>query len=144
MASSEKQIGSAYHQAEDCETIYLKDDEIDKFMDNYLKQNPNTEVEVRYINHPLKEIEYTQEIQVKWLRPETPNTELPPIIIKEVNEEQIKDQKPLKIVELSSASETCEPLIIRETPPAIKISPQIHVVDSRHLKNLEYNEITEF
>jgi hypothetical protein len=138
MAESVKQ------ETEDCETIYLKDDEIDKFMEDYLKRNPNTEVEVRYLNSPPKEIEYTQEIQVKWLRPETPNTELPPIIIREVSEEEVQVQKPLKIIEQSSNNETCEPLVIRETPPSFKICPKIHVVDSKNLQNLEYNQNTKF
>lgn len=67
---------------EQLETIYLAEDEIEQFMAKYLRENPGTEVETRYINPPP--IELTQNIEVRWLRPETP--EIPPIIIKEVED----------------------------------------------------------
>jgi len=101
----------------DVETVYLEDSEINSFLEKYLKENPNTEVETRYVNRTP--VTFTQEIQVRWLRPETPQ-EPPPIIIREVPEPPV-EQKPLKIVQVrkNEKEEELEPIIIREKPPII-------------------------
>ncbi|CAF0719934.1 unnamed protein product [Brachionus calyciflorus] len=110
---------------EQFETLYLADDEIEKFMENYLKENPGTEIETRYINHPP--VELTQNIEVRWLRPETP--EIPPIIIKEVNTFE-PELPPIRIIEKRKEEKT-EPLIIREKPPFIVIpDPKIAYVQN--------------
>lgn len=101
---------------EQFETLYLNEDEIEKFMEKYLRDNPDAEIETRYVSQPP--IELTQNIQVKWLRPETP--EVPPIIIKEVDPPS--PGPTLKIVEKSSRRDDDdrddkEPLVIRERPP---------------------------
>lgn len=112
---------------EQCETIYLAEDEIEKFMEKYLKENPGTEIETRYINQPA--VEMTQDIQIRWLRPETP--EIPPIIIKEVDVAQ-PELPPLRIVQKpGQKEENKEPLIIREKPPFIIIpEPKIAYVQN--------------
>lgn len=108
---------------EQLETIYLADDEIEQFMAKYLRDNPGTEVETRYINPPP--VELTQNIEVRWLRPETP--EIPPIIIKEVEDPHMSAAAPpLRIVQKNrpqAAPAQCveEPIIIREKPPQIAI-----------------------
>lgn len=104
---------------EEVETIYLAEEEIEKFMQNYLKENPGTEIETRYINQPP--IELTQDIEVRWLRPETP--EIPPIIIKEVDIVE-KEQPPIRIVQKPKCEQEeikCDPIIIREKPPLLAI-----------------------
>lgn len=107
---------------EQFETIYLADDEIEQFMDKYLRENPGTEVETRYISHPP--IELTQNIEVRWLRPETP--EIPPIIIKEVedpNAPRAPTPPPLRIVQKSRPQQQPEePIVIREKPPMMTIA----------------------
>lgn len=109
---------------EQLETLYLGEEEIEQFMTKYLRENPGTEVETRYINHPP--IELTQNIEVRWLRPETP--EIPPIIIKEVEDPNPSPAPPpLRIVQKSrapsdtGAAANDEPLIIREKPPMVAI-----------------------
>ncbi|RNA06631.1 hypothetical protein BpHYR1_037476 [Brachionus plicatilis] len=112
---------------EQCETLYLAEDEIEKFMEKYLKENPGAEIETRYISQPP--VEMTQNIQVRWLRPETP--EIPPIIIKEVDT-SAPELPPLRIVEKPrQKEESSEPLIIREKPPFIIIpEPKIAYVQN--------------
>ena len=61
---SESLIGS-----EECETIYLKEDEINEFLEKYLKENPDSDVEHRFIKPDVKPEEYVQDVQVRWLRP---------------------------------------------------------------------------
>jgi hypothetical protein len=105
------------------ETIYLNEDEIEKFMENYLLENPDTEIETRFVNHPP--VELLQNVEVKWLRPETP--EIPPIIIKEVDVLSQKVGSTIKIVETVQENfnnQQIEPLIIRERPPFIIIPEQ--------------------
>lgn len=117
-------------QNEQFETIYLAEDEIDKFMEKYLKENPDAEIETRYINQPP--IELTQNIEVRWLRPETP--EIPPIIIKEVDIVE-PEQPPIRIVEKPKPNKedqaNNEPVIIREKPPFIVIpEPKVAYVQN--------------
>lgn len=104
---------------EQYETIYLAEDEIEKFMEKYLSENPDTEIETRYLHQPPVEI--VQDIEVRWLRPETP--EIPPIIIREVDVCD-KPEPPIRIIQ-KRAEPACEiprePLIIRERPPIIPI-----------------------
>ena len=112
---------------ENFETVYLGEDEIEKFMEKYLKENPGTEIETRYINH--SPVEVTQDIEVRWLRPETP--EIPPIIIKEVNVVDMNEPPPtIRIVQRAAKSfvdeEKKEPVIIREKPKLLPaIEPKI-------------------
>ena len=105
------------------ETVYLNDDEIEKFMEKYLLENPGTEVETRYINR--SPVNLTQNIEVRWLRPITP--EIPPIIIKEVDIVE-KGEPPLKIVQKKPAqAEEKKELIIREKPMPLKM-PEAKVI----------------
>jgi len=112
---------------ENFETVYLGEDEIEKFMEKYLKENPGTEIETRYINH--SPVEVTQDIEVRWLRPETP--EIPPIIIKEVNVVDMNEPPPtIRIVQRAAKpfvdEEKKEPVIIREKPKLLPaIEPKI-------------------
>lgn len=119
-----------------CETLYLAEDEIEKFMEKYLKENPGAEIETRYISQPPMEM--TQNIQVRWLRPETP--EIPPIIIKEVDAPQ-PELPPLRIVQKpKQQDENQEPLIIREKPPFIIIpEPKVAYVQNLSKKKIEKN-----
>jgi len=113
---------------EQFETIYLAEDEIEKFMEKYMLENPDTEIETRYIDQPP--IEVVQDIEVRWLRPETP--EIPPIIIKEVVDTtpypNAETQPTIRIVQTSrrepnpnESKNPPEPLIIRERPPVLPI-----------------------
>jgi hypothetical protein len=102
---------------EQYETIYLAEDEIEKFMEKYLSENPDTDIATRYLHQPP--VELVQDIEVRWLRPETP--EIPPIIIREVDVCD-KPEPPIRIIQKRAepARETPrEPLIIRERPPLI-------------------------
>jgi hypothetical protein len=116
------------HANEQFETIYLAEDEIEKFMEKYMLENPDTEIETRYIDQPP--IEVVQDIEVRWLRPETP--EIPPIIIKEVVDTtpytNAETQPTIRIVQTSrrepnpnESKNPPEPLIIRERPPVLPI-----------------------
>jgi hypothetical protein len=132
---------------ENFETIYLNEDEIDVFMKRYINDNPDAEIETRYINPPVQPIELTQRIEVKWLRPPTP--EIPPIIIKEVCERG-KELPPLRIVEqrrTKCPEEASEPIVIRERPPVLAFcepSPNIayvqHVVKKEIKKEDQQQE----
>lgn len=108
---------------EQFETIYLAEDEIEKFMEKYMLENPGTEIETRFINQPP--VEVVQDIEVRWLRPETP--EIPPIIIKEIVDNTPQVELPtIRIVqtsrkESSNENKSVEPLIIRERPPILPI-----------------------
>ena len=107
---------------EQFETIYLAEDEIEKFMEKYMRENPDTEIETRYINQPP--VEVVQDIEVRWLRPETP--EIPPIIIKEIVDNTPRvDQPTIRIVQTSRKEQPnqqpVEPTIIRERPPILPI-----------------------
>ena len=108
---------------EQFETIYLAEDEIEKFMEKYMLENPDTEIETRYIDQPP--VEVVQDIEVRWLRPETP--EIPPIIIKEIIDNTPQAEPPtIRIVqtsrkESSNENQHVEPLIIRERPPILPI-----------------------
>ena len=64
MPISESLIGT-----EECETIYLKEEEINAFLEKYLKENPDSDVEHRFIKPDVKPEEYVQDVQVRWLRP---------------------------------------------------------------------------
>ncbi len=98
---------------EEFETIYLDEDEIEKYLEQYMRENPGTEVETRYINQAP--VSVPQNIEVRWLRPVTP--EIPPIVIQEVNVVE-KEEPPIKIVQKSSRQEeeATEPIVIREKP----------------------------
>ena len=107
---------------EQFETIYLAEDEIEKFMEKYLLENPDTEIETRYLNQPP--VEVIQDIEVRWLRPETP--EIPPIIIKEIVESphHHRVEPTIRIVQTRKEGpeeKPQEPTIIREKPPIIPI-----------------------
>jgi hypothetical protein len=112
---------------EEYETVYLAEDEIEKFMEKYLAENPDVEIETRYIKQPP--VQLVQDIQVRWLRPPTP--EMPPIIIREVSVEE-KAPPPLRLVEKPRAkAKEPEPIIIRERPPAPPIGePKIAFVQN--------------
>jgi hypothetical protein len=97
---------------EEFETVYLAEDEIERFMERYLAENPGAEIETRYIKAPP--IQVVQDIHVRWLRPPTP--EMPPIIIREVGVQQ-REPPPLRIVEKPKNLKEPEPIIIRERPP---------------------------
>lgn len=122
---------------EQYETLYLAEEEIEKFMANYLKENPGTEIETRYINHPP--IQMTQNIEVRWLRPETP--EIPPIIIKEIDTVE-PELPPIRIVEKrKEKEENVEPVIIREKPPFIVIpEPKIAYVQNLAKKDVKQDK----
>lgn len=126
---------------EQFETVYLAEDEIEKFMEKYLKENPGTEIETRYINH--SPIEVTQDIEVRWLRPETP--EIPPIIIKEVD---IVDNEPpttIRIVQKPKPQmeDKREPVIIREKPKLLPVvEPKIIYVKNENQKPREQSKPT--
>lgn len=103
------------------ETVYLNDDEIEKFMEKYLLENPGTEIETRYVNQ--KPIDIPQNIEIRWLRPITP--EIPPIIIQEVNVIE-KEEPIIKIVQRQSDKDrniqlNLEPIVIREKPNPINL-----------------------
>ena len=56
---------------ENYETVYLTEEETNRFMEKYMEENPDVEVETRF----LKQIEptvVTQEYQVRWLLPDEP------------------------------------------------------------------------
>ncbi len=97
-------------EGEDFETIYLEEDEIQKYLEQYMRENPGTEVETRYINR--EPVSLPQNIEVRWLRPITP--EIPPIVIQEVNVIE-KEERPIKIVQ-KPPKQTDEPIIFREKP----------------------------
>lgn len=98
------------------ETVFLDEDEIEKFMKQYMAENPGVEVETRYVNQ--EPIDMPQNIEVRWLRPITP--EIPPIIIQEVNVVE-KEQTPIRIIQKAQNQLPPEPLIIREKPEVINI-----------------------
>jgi len=111
------------------ETVYLAEDEIEKFMEQYLKENPGIEVETRYLKRPPVEVK--QNIEVRWLRPKTP--ELSPIIIKEVDVIEKIPTKSIRIVQKPKPEEKKEPLIFREKPkPLPKFEPKIVYVKNRN------------
>jgi hypothetical protein len=113
---------------EDCETVYLREDEINDFLEKYLRENPDSDVEHRYIKPEPSD--YTQHIEVRWLRPETP-PEAPPIIIREEASLPPIELKPLRIIEMPSRQQPESPppvVIIREAPPILKptlIDPKV-------------------
>lgn len=128
------EISESLAGSTDCETIYLPEEEIQAYIEKYMKENPNIEIETRYVNPP--KVEYTQEIQVRWLRPETPN-ELPPIIIREVEPEP---EKPLRIVEIPKKKEPEEeskPIVIREKPPVINTNPEAQYIYVQKKENTQ-------
>lgn len=116
---------------EQFETVYLAEDEIEKFMEKYLKENPGTEIETRYINH--SPVEVTQDIEVRWLRPETP--EIPPIIIKEVDVVDNEPPTTIRIVQKAKQlpEDKREPVIIREKPKLLPtVEPKIIYVKNEN------------
>ena len=98
------------------ETVYLNEDEIEDFMKKYMEENPGVEIETRYVTQEAVDI--PQNIEVRWLRPITP--EIPPIIIQEVNVIE-KEAPPIKIVQKAQNQVPSEPLIIRERPEFLNI-----------------------
>lgn len=136
---SESLIGS-----EECETIYLKEDEINEFLEKYLKQNPGSDVEHRFIKPDVKPEEYVQDVQVRWLRPVTP-PEASPIIIREGSPVQAPEEPPLRIVELPKKQPASPPpLIIREAPPSLKpttADPKVIYVPSQKVSHNERFEM---
>lgn len=113
---------------EEVETVYLAEDEIEKFMERYLEENPGVEIETRYIKQPP--VQLVQDIHVRWLRPPTP--EMPPIIIREVNVQE-KAPPPLRLVEKPKRAQQVdvEPIVIRERPPPPPIGePKIAYVQN--------------
>lgn len=134
---------------EQFETIYLAEEEIEKFMEKYMLENPDTEIETRYLNQ--SPIEVIQDIQVRWLRPETP--EIPPIIIKEVADNSAKHEQPtIRIVQTQRKQQKHpqkpqEPMIIRERPPVLPIpSPKFAYVQNvikRQKAPSEHNPTTQ-
>ncbi len=102
----------------------MAEDEIEKFMEKYLLDNPGTEIETRYLTQ--LPVDMTQTIEVRWLRPETP--ELPPIIINEVDVVE-EEEPPIRIVQREKRVDerAPEPLIIREKPPVLPL-PEAKVV----------------
>lgn len=98
------------------ETVYLDEDEIEKFMKQYMAENPGVEVETRFVNQ--QPIDMPQNIEVRWLRPITP--EIPPIIIQEVNVVE-KEEAPIRIIQKAQNQLPPEPLIIREKPEFINL-----------------------
>jgi hypothetical protein len=119
----------------DFETVYLSEDEIEGFVEKYMLENPGCEVEERFINHP--KIEMVQSIEVKWLRPVTP--EIPPIIIKEINYHDDGEIK-LKIIQKqeSTVQQNNEPIVIREQPPVILV-PESKVAYFQNVKKIDEN-----
>ena len=115
---------------EQFETVYLNEDEIEKFMEKYLAENPDAEIETRFISQPP--VELTQTVEVKWLRPETP--EIPPIIIREVDPQSAPEQQTIKIVERRDPCEDMRrepPMVIREKPPFVVLpEPKIAYVQN--------------
>ena len=124
MANKENlQISESLIGSEECETIYLKEDEINAFLEKYLKEHPDSDVEHRFVKPEVKPEEYTQNVEVRWLRPVTP-PEASPIIIREGTPIQAPEEPPLRIVELPKKQpDSPPPLIIREAPPTYKTSP---------------------
>ena len=124
-------ISASLADEEDVETVYLNEDEIEAYLARYLSDNPNTEIETRFINpNPnvdFSQTDFTQHIEVKWLRPETPEHEIPPIIIREINEQE-PPEKPLRIVQLPKQEEEKPPIIIRERPPVLNVNPEPHII----------------
>ena len=106
------------------ETVYLNEEEIEKFMANYMQENPGTEIETRYIDRDP--VDVPQNIEVRWLRPTTPD--IPPIIIQEVNVVE-KEEPPIKIVQRRSHTETeaAPPIVIREKPNDITV-PELKTI----------------
>ena len=121
MAAENIKIHESLIGSEECETVYLKEDEINDFLAKYLKENPDADVEHRFVNPGPAD--YTQNIEVRWLRPDTP-PEAPPIIIREEAPIQATEQPPLKIVELPrNQPASPPPVIIREAPPSFTSGP---------------------
>lgn len=56
---------------ENVETVYLTEEETNKFMEKYMLENPDVEVETRYLK-PTEPVVQVQEIQVRWLLPDEP------------------------------------------------------------------------
>jgi hypothetical protein len=129
------------------ETVYLQEDEIEKFMAKYLAENPDVEIETRYMNQPA--INATQSIQVRWLRPETP--ELPPIIINEIEiddtenyNEKCREERPIRVKEVKRRDQcqdqsSDQPIIIREKPPMLPISDPNIVYVQNVIKKKSFN-----
>ena len=123
--------------SEPYETIYLAEDEIEKFIQKYIQDNPGTEIETRFITHPP--IEVKQEIEIRYLRPPTP--EIPPIIVQEIPVIQ-SELPPLRIVEkqLKKAEEDRrEPIVIREMPNQVTF-PDIQTVYVQNIIKKENNK----
>lgn len=105
-------------------------------MEKYLLENPGTEIETRYVNQ--EPVDIAQNIEVRWLRPITP--EIPPIIIQEVNVVE-KEQPPIKIVQKSQpAAQQAEPIVIREKPNPINIPEPKTIYLPTVLKQKNNNE----
>jgi len=56
---------------ENVETVYLTEEETNRFMEKYMLENPDVEVETRYLK-PAESVVQVQEIQVRWLLPDEP------------------------------------------------------------------------
>lgn len=113
--------------------VYLNDEEIDKFMENYLRENPDVEIETRYLRR--SPVEFVQEYQVRWLQPETPD--IPPIVIKAEEYEPENEQPPIRIIEKrreennAESTESTEPVVYREQPPHMRIvEPKLIIINN--------------
>ena len=84
-----------------------------------LNDDPNPEIVTKTLNQP---IEYTQDIQVKYLRPPTPPAPGELIIRQESSAVQLPHAPPQIIRQHAPRPATPEPLIIREAPPDIPVT----------------------
>jgi hypothetical protein len=113
--------------------VYLNEEEIDKFMENYLRENPDVEIETRYLRRTP--VEFVQEYQVRWLQPETPD--IPPIIIQAEQNEIQDEQPPIRIIEKRRDTndnvgyKSTEPVVYREQPPHMRIvEPKVIIINN--------------
>ena len=112
------------HEEEPVETIYLDEKQIEEFLEQYKRENPDAQFETRFVKAPVQHIE--QEVSVKYLRPTTP-PEPAPIIIREERAQAPEEAPPIRIVQVHNEARrhTPEPpLVIREQPPAFPSASQ--------------------
>lgn len=74
-------------QDENYETIYMTEEETNKFMEKYMAENPEVEIETRYVK-PIEPWLMKQEIQVTWLVPDEP--------VEGQNPKQVRSKKSAK------------------------------------------------
>lgn len=115
--------------------------EIGSFTDNQINKDNNPQLIVK---QNQAEIEYEQEIIVRYLRPPTPPTP-GDIIIKQERNLAATPPPPIIIRQQPERPETPQPLIIRETPPRQpqEIRPKVITLPSKKLPPLPRRVVIE-